>query len=983
MPGAQVVVANDLKGIKRTLQTTEAGVFNAPALVPSTGYVVTVEKAGFTKVELKDLQVQVGQNLDLPVLLSVAGTSTQVEVEATAPVVDATKTDVSQVIGSRQIADLPINGRRVDSFVLLSPAVVPDGNFGLLSFRGVAGHNAFLTDGNDTTNTFFNENAGRTRIQSPISQEAVQEFQVVSNNFSAEYGNAMGGVVNTVTKSGTNDIHGTGYWFFRNRSLNARDRYATFNPKDTRHQVGASLGGAFLKDKVFYFFNYEATRRDFPAIASVTSANLFTAAGTLDTARNPCNASASQCDAVIKMLTTRNFGTVSRKITQDLGFGKIDYHLNDKNSLSFSLSMLRWVSPHGIQSTGIVFNTGNAIGNNGDSTVRNAFGRAQWTKVIGSTVVNEARFGWFKDRLYDPASDDFLYPGLGRAQLSVNSTGNLGVATNYPRLNPSETRFSFADNISVIKGKHSMKFGVEIGHTEDFYTQLANQYGTYSYNTLTAFALDFSGNTTGAKNWNTYSQRFGNPMVDTNLWTYGFYGQDTYRVNSALILNYGVRYDYTKIPQPTIVNPDYPASGVIPSAKDNIAPRVGLSYAIGASRKTLFRAGYGIFYARVQSGLINTFFLNNNVYQQSITYNSATPAQLAAGPVYPNNLPSTSFTPPAGTVDITVADKNLRNPYTQQANVGIEREITSTMSLNVSYLWSRGVRLYGVRDLNVGPLGAPVTYKIVDQTGTQTGTYTTATYRTPRPDTRYRRVNQVENPGLSYYDGLAVQLNKRLSHNFQAGLAYTWAHAIDLNQSNADNNIFFSSGPTSFINGDFASEKGSAASDVRHRLVINSVWMPVFTKSNGVLARYLINNWQLSQVTTLQSARPVNSTTTVSGNAFTGALVSGSLNGCGCGFSRVPFEPVSNLNLDQIYRVDARLAKRLPFSERVNLYLQFEAFNVFNTPYDTGRRTDKYSLNIATSTLSYIASYGTGNSTAASPDGTTARRAQVSLRLTF
>ena len=266
------------------------------------------------------------------------------------------------MIGTEQIADLPINGRRVDGFVLLSPAVVPDGNFGLLSFRGVAGHNAFLTDGNDTTNTFFNENAGRTRIQSPISQEAVQEFQVVSNNFSAEYGNAMGGVVNTVTKSGTNSVHGSAYWFFRNRSLNARDRYANFNPKDTRQQAGASIGGAIVKDKLFYFFNYEATRRDFPAIASVTSANLFTAAGTLDTAKNPCNASAAQCDTVIKMLTTRNFGTVSRKITQDLGFGKLDYRLNDQNSLSLSLSMLRWVSPHGIQSTGIVFNTGNAIG---------------------------------------------------------------------------------------------------------------------------------------------------------------------------------------------------------------------------------------------------------------------------------------------------------------------------------------------------------------------------------------------------------------------------------------------------------------------------------------------------------------------------------------------------------------------------------------------------------------------------------------------
>src|SRR5207248_771386 len=195
------------------------------------------------------------------------------------------------------------------------------------------------------------------------------------------------------------------------------------------------------------FFNYEATRRNFPAIATVTTANLFTAQGILDIARNPCpnpavaiQATAAQCATAIQMLTTRNFGTVSRTVTQDLGFGKLDYHPSDRNSLSFSLSGLRWVSPHGIQATGIVFSTGNAIGNNADSTVRDAYGRAQWTAIVSPRMVNEARFGWFKDRLFDPASPDFLYPGLGLASLTVNSTSNLGLANSYPRLNPSQTR---------------------------------------------------------------------------------------------------------------------------------------------------------------------------------------------------------------------------------------------------------------------------------------------------------------------------------------------------------------------------------------------------------------------------------------------------------------------------------------------------------------------------------------------------------------
>src|ERR1051326_1532535 len=155
IPGAQVTVSNESKGVHRSMQTTEAGVFAVPSLVPATGYAVTVSKEGFTQYEVKDVQVQVGQNLDLAVVLAVAGTSTQVQVEAAAPIVDSSKTDVSQVIGSVQIQEMPINGRRVDTFVLMGPAVAPDGNFGLISFRGIAGHNAFLTDGNDTTNQYY------------------------------------------------------------------------------------------------------------------------------------------------------------------------------------------------------------------------------------------------------------------------------------------------------------------------------------------------------------------------------------------------------------------------------------------------------------------------------------------------------------------------------------------------------------------------------------------------------------------------------------------------------------------------------------------------------------------------------------------------------------------------------------------------------------------------------------------------------------
>jgi hypothetical protein len=215
---AKVAIENTAKGIHRDVVTNGAGLFNAPALVPADGYTLTVSAPNFGKYEVKDIGLQVGEVKLINPTLKPAAAGTTVEVTGAAPVVDFAKTDTSTVVGSEQILDLPINGRRVDQFVQLSPGVSNDGVFGLLSFRGNPGGNTFLTDGVDTTNSYYGENAGRTRTYN-ISQDAVQEFQVVSANFAAEYGKASGGVVNTVTRSGTNAFHGSAYEFWRNSSL--------------------------------------------------------------------------------------------------------------------------------------------------------------------------------------------------------------------------------------------------------------------------------------------------------------------------------------------------------------------------------------------------------------------------------------------------------------------------------------------------------------------------------------------------------------------------------------------------------------------------------------------------------------------------------------------------------------------------------------------------------------------------------------------
>ena len=547
-------------------------------------------------------------------------------------------------------------------------------------------------------------------------------------------------------------------------------------------------------------------------------------------------------------------------------------------------------------------------------------------------------------------------------------------------MNPSENRFQFADNLTWTHGRHTAKFGLDVVHTLDVGVNLRNGFGTYSYASFTDFAMDYSGNTTGGKRWTTYSQRFGEPRVETAIRDLNWYAQDQFRITPGLTLNYGLRHEVAYLPQPKIFNPDYPATQRIPQTRRNLAPRLGLAWAFNQA-KTVLRAGCGVFYARYQGGLINTFFLENGVYQKEISLSANRPDELAAGPVFPNRLAATERTPPAGTVALTFAAGDFRNPYTQQGDLGLEHALTPNLGLTISYMWSRGVHLTTVQDLNMGALGAPVTYRILDTQGSTVGAYTTPTYRRAnRVDPRYQRLNVVDSGANSYYNALVVQLRKRFSRGLQASVAYTWAHAIDWGQPAGSSNIFHSGGPSTLFNGDYRGEKGSSVLDQRHRLVVTSIYSPRLMRRDSALARFLVNGWQLSQITTLASAHPATATLIVSGFPFTDAAFTGSLNGFG-GSSRVPFWPRSSLDIDQVYRTDARLSKILPFREQLKLYLNFEAFNVFNHISDTRVNTAAYQLR--GSDLTPVAGLGAGAASEGFPDGTNARRAQVSLRLVF
>jgi hypothetical protein len=314
----------------------------------------------------------------------------------------------------------------------------------------------------------------------------------------------------------------------------------------------------------------------------------------------------------------------------------------------------------------------------------------------------------------------------------------------------------------------------------------------------------------------------------------------------------------------------------------------------------------------------------------------------------------------------------------------VQRQIGRDISLNVSYIWSRGVQLGAVRDLNFYNVGPTVTYKIVDAGGNQTGSWTTPVYIGKRPDPRYNGIYQMENGVNSYYNALAVQAHKRFSHGFTGQLSYTWAHEIDDGQSygGSTNNLFFSSASYWTYNGNYKADKSSGNLDQRHRAVLSWVWEPKLTSRPGAFFKYVVNNWQLTSLTTLQSGRPYSVSIYMADAPVSGMASSYSLNGAGLS-SRVPFWPYYSQTYPARYNSDASIAKIIPLNEKgMKLQVKFEVFNVANT-WSATSVSNYQAFQEKGMVISPTPLFGQASADGGFPDGTQARRMQVGVRFVF
>jgi hypothetical protein len=960
IPEVTLVITNPSLGINRSIMTSDEGLFNAPGLVPSSTYAIKVTKKGYEDWTLANFDVSVGETVNFRIPLVKAGSPPAGEpLSALAPVQD-TKISVSALVTFGQLQGLPSNARLIDNLVLLAPAVYEDPSTGFAGFRGERFMNSFLLDGINITNSYFVDSPG---IAPMLAQDTIAEMQVISAAAPAGFGHASGGIVNAVTRSGTDDLHVEAYDYYLAHSLVSPDPFANnTKPPGNRQQAGLDLGVPIAPDRFFVFGNFEMVKSDSQALNRITNPLIADPTGSSIPAAN-CTATAAQCTAATNFIKSQMNVAVPRSLKSTSGFVKFDFRPSDKTNLTFEGAIVHKHAPNGMETQQVAPN-GGLLGSNATYTASDIFGKAGFTVVINENTTNEFHGSWFRDSL-NAYTDFSLAPSTGPVAINLAGTP-IGSNPLYPA-NLTQQRISGVDAVTWVVGAHAIKLGGDVAENQDRVDQLYSRYGSYDYTSLTAFADDFTANVKQQKNYALFTQTFGTPVSTVRTMIIQAFAHDTWKATPRLIVDGGVRWEKTRIPKPTQPNPINFQSGFIPSPNVDFSPRIGAAYML--DNRTVVRLGLGTYFEPFPGQLIRDLSVGGGVYQTNYTL---IPSQINS-PVFPKALAATSSVSTALQNSLVTAVK-FRNPYTEQGTLAIERRLTSFMALAVSYIESRGEKLWTVQDVNIG--GAAVTseaYTIDNASGAAAGSYTTNVF-----STNFARNWQVGNEGASRYRGVVAQLRTALSHGLSLQTSYTWSHSTD----DIGGPPVVSLVPSNTFNADYRGDQGPSALDQRNRVTLNWTWQPRVTKGNSIAERFLLNGWQFSGIATAASTLHQTALVDVMGQQFTGVTMASplSLNGSG-GWSRVPFDAVNSLPIGNQYNVDARVTRELPFTSRLKGILMVEAYNALNHKNYTG--VEPIAFTAASGVLKPVAAVGTPNADYGYPYGTNARRIQVAFKLVF
>jgi outer membrane receptor protein involved in Fe transport len=913
LPGVTVTVTHQATGVSRETFTDTQGLFRAPLLQVG-AYEVRAELAGFTAFRQTDVVLTVGQTLSLRIEMRVAALAETINVSGATPVIETSRSQVSSTVNEVAVANLPVNGRNFIDFALLTPGVTRDVRTGDISFAGQRGTlNSLVVDGADNNNTFFGQTLGRTgsgRAPYQFSQDAVQEFQVNSNAYSAEFGRAGGAVINVVTKSGSNEMHGAIFEFYRDKTLNANDAVNVLNgrPKSPYHynQFGGNVGGPLQRDRHFYFADYDGQRNTQP-----NDVFLNVPAGT-----------PSDPDTLAGLERLRPLAeSWTRTQNQDVFLVKTDSQMTGRQRLTLRYNHQNFTG-EGFESGGPT----NALEHTGASKVMTRTFNASMTSVF-RTFLNEARLQWARDQEPGLANSDNPEAIIRQGGATV-----LTIGRNF--FSPRETtitRWQFADTATFIRGAHKIKAGLDFQFDDILNFFPGNFSGSYTFNSIASFNRG-TPNAAGER----YVQAFPGdattgPTTHPDIQEYSGFVQDEWRLSQDVTFNAGLRYDLQKFAKPDVRNPDPQLAehgmdtSRLNTDQNNWGPRLGVAWAPVGGPYVL-RAGYGLFYGRTPSIMVGTAHSNNGINVQTITF---TGSQV---PTYPNILPSIPSGVAIPKPTIFIFDPDYENARVQQASTGVDYALTRNTSLAVSYLFVHGDQLPRSTDINIGP-ASPATF-IVAGTGEQLPHYTLA----PGPFTNFARIISFQSSAESTYHGLTLEVNRRFVGGFHGRAAYTIGKVEDTVPDatavvpGGSDDAKFASNPANFDE-----DRAPGNNDQHHRFVASGIYL---TNADGRsrLVRALWGGWTFSGIFTAQSGQPYS------------AYVSADINRDGN--NRNDLAPGTRRNqywLEPQVSLDPRIARDIPAGP-AKLQLIFEAFNLLDRDNISSVRNGLYSASGTTLT---------------------------------
>ena len=926
VPGVTVVARDANSGLFRETVTTADGTFFFSGIRPGR-YAVSAELPGFKKVTRPDVVVEVGKTMAVDLRLEVGALEQSVTINAESPLVDTSSKEVGGNISNRELVELPSINRNFVGFVGLLPGIVPsisNESFGSDSITANAGdprNNNYMLDGANNNDDVIGQRAG-TQARTPI--ESVQEFQVLTGQFDAEFGRTTGAVINAVTKQGTNRFRGSAFSFFQDAALTTRDYFAEKEdlekPDTKQQQFGGTLGGPIVPDKAHFFASVERVLIDDGVTVNIP-------------ARPEFNTTTTEA--------TRVWNTVAR----------FDHQLNAANT--WAVRWLREDSPQYNQVIGNVTLDASREEFDVDQTVVGTL-----STVLGSSKVNTLRLAWTRE---DVAFANPCFNGNGQDQAACPPTlafqtfthGNSDVAQ--ARVNDAyQLEDTFAWFVPGRRGDHNVKFGLQYQYSSQRFTNQGVSNGQFNFATDLPF---------DAADPRTYPERFTVRVPGPqDFFQKGHYitafGQDSWRMNDRLTLSLGARYDLDILPVPTEPNPffqldDYPVDGT------NLAPRVGFAYDVGGGGATVIRGGYGLFYNSVSIGTLSGL-ISDGPFSDSFTVsypldgvdpgpsNGEFPTDpfLVNGPTVNRELLNSLYAPGAvvpngGSFSIDNPDRST--PYSHQFSLGAERQVRSNLSVSAEYIHVANRDFFINRDMNPG---------------LRTSTARTAPY-VRISDEFPAGVFTLVNEGESDYDALQASVEKRFSDNWSTRVSYT----LSRGRGNFDGNGIGTSPFQLLDDLRLDLNEGPVDGDRTHNLVVSgSALVP---RTGGLTVSWVARALSGSTFTLVDS-----STDPDRNGTFSEPLESGTYSGEGEDAYTVDFESERNgARGPGFVQLDMRAGYRFRLGGDRTLDAFGEVFNVTNRANFSNPSGDRRSSNFLILT--------------GLRDGALPRTAQFGLRFAF